>query len=122
MHRNRRRLISSFYHALRGIFYACRGERNMVIHLIIAFTVLTTAFLIHLDKFEFLIILLCIAFVLTLETINTAFEYMVDLFHGKQENVIVKMLKDVASAAVLMASIFSAIIGLWIFLPRLLNF
>lgn len=92
----------------------------MIIHLTIAFIVLTLAFLIHLDKTEFLIVLLCIAFVLTLETINTAFEYMVDLFHGPTENAIVKILKDVTSAAVLIASIFSAIIGIWIFLPKLI--
>lgn len=116
---HRRKLILSFYHALRGIYYACRNERNMIIHLVIAFIVLTVAFLLHLEKIEFLIILLCIAFVLTLETINTAFEYMVDLFHGKEENTVVMMLKDVASAAVLMASIFSAIIGLWIFMPKI---
>lgn len=117
---HRRKLSQSFYHALRGVYYACRNERNMIIHLIIAFIVLTAAFLLHLEKIEFLIILLCIALVITLETINTAFEYMVDLFHGPKENAIVKMLKDVTSAAVLIASIFSAIIGLWIFLPKIL--
>jgi diacylglycerol kinase len=114
---HRRKLISSFYHAARGIYYACRNERNMIIHIIIAFMVLTVSFLLHLDKIEFLIVLICIASVLTLETINTAFEYMVDLFHGKAENTIVMMLKDFTSAAVLIASIFSVIIGLWIFLP-----
>ncbi|MFC1709054.1 diacylglycerol kinase family protein [Candidatus Omnitrophota bacterium] len=117
---HRRKLIQSFYHATRGIYYACRNERNMIIHLVIALMVLTASFLLHLDKVEFLIILICIALVLALETINTAFEYMVDLFHGTKENTIVMMLKDVTSAAVLIASIFSSIIGLWVFLPRIL--
>lgn len=118
---HRRKLVLSFYHAIRGMYYACRNERNMIIHLAIALVVLIASFVLGMDKAEFLIILLCIALVLTLETINTAFEYMVDLFHGKEENTIVMMLKDVASAAVLIASIFSAIIGLWIFLPLLLG-
>ncbi|MFH1622328.1 MAG: diacylglycerol kinase family protein [Candidatus Omnitrophota bacterium] len=118
---HRRKLIQSFFHAIKGIYYACRNERNMIIHIIIAFIVLTTAFLLHLEKIEFLIILICIALVLTLEIVNTAFEYMVDLFHGKQENTIVMMLKDVASAAVLIASIFSAIIGVWILLPKIMT-
>jgi len=92
----------------------------MIIHLVIASIVVICSFVFGLAKMEFLIVLICIAFVLTLETVNTAFEYMVDLFHGTKENSIVKMLKDVASAAVLIASIFSAIIGIWIFLPRIL--
>jgi diacylglycerol kinase len=118
----RRRLIQSFVHAIRGLYYACRNERNMIIHLVIAFIVLTMSFLLHLDKIEFLIVLVCIALVLTLETINTAFEFMVDLFHGPEINPVVKILKDIASAAVLIASIFSAIIGIWIFLPRVIQY
>lgn len=119
---HRRKLIQSFIHATRGLYYACRNERNMIIQLVIAFIVLFMSFLLHLDKIEFLIILICIAIVLASETINTAFEFLVDLFHGSQTNTIVKILKDTASAAVLIASIFSAIIGIWIFLPKIINF
>lgn len=117
---HRRRLIQSFFHAIRGIYYACHNERNMIIHLVIAFIVLTMSFLLHLEKIEFLIVLVCITLVLTLETINTAFEFMVDLFHGAEMNTIVMMLKDIASAAVLIACIFSTIMGIWIFLPKLI--
>jgi diacylglycerol kinase len=116
---HRRRLVKSFFHAIRGIYYACRNERNMLIHIVIAAMVLFASFLFHLDKIEFLIVLICISLVLTLETINTAFELMVDLFHGPKENVIIKMLKDIASAAVLISCIFSAIIGIYIFFPKI---
>ena len=118
---HRRRLIQSFVHAIKGIYYACCSERNMIIHIIIAIIVLIMSFLLHLEKVEFLILLVCIAFVLTLETINTAFEFMVDLFHGSKINVVVKMLKDIASGAVLIACIFSVIIGALIFLPKLIK-
>jgi len=115
-HRN---LIKSFAHAVRGFYYAVRGERNMKIHLVIATGVLCASFMLHLSITERLIILLCIALVLVTEMINTAFEYMVDLFHGPKINPVVKMLKDVASSAVLLASIFSAIIGTCIFWGKL---
>ncbi|MDD5006271.1 MAG: diacylglycerol kinase family protein [Candidatus Omnitrophica bacterium] len=117
---HRRKLIRSFINAAKGLYYVCRNERNMIIHLGIAFIVIAMSFFLHLDKIEFLIVLVCIALVLTLETINTAFECMVDLFHGAKINSIVKMLKDIASAAVLLACIFSAIVGVWIFLPKLM--
>lgn len=118
---HRRKIVQSFVHAIRGMYYACRNERNMIIHLVIASIVLAMSFALHLEKIEFLIVLVCIAMVLTLETINTAFEFMVDLFHGSEINTVVKMLKDIASAAVLIASIFSAIIGIWIFLPKIIK-
>lgn len=117
---HRRNLFQSFIHAGRGLYYAIRGERNMIIHLVCAFLAITLSFLFRLERDEFIIILLCIAFVLVTETINTAFEYMVDLFHGHKIDPLVRMLKDVASAAVLLASIFSAIIGIWIFSAKML--
>jgi diacylglycerol kinase len=93
----------------------------MLIHIIIATIVVIMSFLLQLDKIEFLIVLLCIAMVLITEMINTSFEFMVDLFHGAKISPVVKMLKDIASAAVLVASVFSAIIGVWIFLPKLIS-
>lgn len=117
----RRNLIQSFIHALKGMYYACRNERNMTVHLFIGFIVILASFVLHLDKIEFLIVLICIAMVLIAEIINTAFEFMVDLFHGAKISSVVKMLKDTASAAVLVASIFSAIIAALIFLPKILK-
>jgi len=117
---HRPNLIQSFIHAAKGLYYSVHGERNMIIHLIISISVVVMAYLLHLDKIEFIIILICIALVLVTETINTAFEYMVDLFHGAKIDPIVKILKDVSSAAVLIASIFSAIVGILIFYPRLI--
>ena len=118
---HRRNIIESFIHAIKGMYYACRSERHMIIHLIVALIVIVMSFLLQLDKIEFLIVLVCIALVLIAELINTAFEFMVDLFHGAKISTVVKMLKDIASAAVLLACIFSAIIGIWIFLPILLR-
>ena len=88
---HRKNLVRSFIHAIKGFFYAVRGERNMIIHLIIAFFVIVFSFLLHLEKIEFLIILVCIALVLVTETINTAFEYMVDLFHGHKIDPVIKI-------------------------------
>ena len=118
---HRRNIIQSFTHALKGAYYACCSERNMLIHIAIATAVVIVSFLVHLDKIEFLIVLLCIAMVLITEMINTSFEFMVDLFQGAKISPVVKMLKDIASAAVLVASVFSAIIGVWIFLPKVIK-
>ena len=117
----RRNPLLSFVHATRGLYYAVREERNIVFHLVIAFGVIVSSIILGLEKIEFLIVLLCIALVLIAETINTAFEYMVDLFHGPKIDPLVKILKDVASAAVLIACMVSVIIGLYIFIPKIVR-
>jgi diacylglycerol kinase (ATP) len=63
---------------------------------------------------EWLILLLCIGLVLSLETINTAIEYLVDFVEPNQ-NSKAGAIKDLSSAAVLIASIISVIIGIMIF-------
>jgi diacylglycerol kinase len=72
----------------------------------------------EITKTEWILSLFCIALVLSLEAINSAIEYLVDLaspdFHP-----LAKKSKDIAAAAVLIAAIFALIIGLLIFLPYL---
>ncbi len=64
-------------------------------------------------------VLLCSGSVLCLEMLNSALEKLADIvepaFHPQ-----IKIVKDVAAGAVLLASIMSAIIGTIIFLPEIL--
>jgi Diacylglycerol kinase len=66
-------------------------------------------------------VLFCIGLVISLEMINSAIERYCDLvttdFHPG-----IKVIKDVAAGAVLVASITSLIIGLIIFIPALVQF
>ena len=56
--------------------------------------------------------------VLALELVNTAIERTVDLV-TKDYHDLAKAAKDVAAGAVLIMSMFSVIIGLIIFIPKL---
>ena len=56
---------------------------------------------------------------MSLELVNTAVEATVDLA-TKVYDPLAKKAKDAAAGAVLIAAIFAAIIGLWIFVPKLL--
>ena len=60
------------------------------------------------------------ALVLSLELMNTALENVVDLVTEEKKQK-AKIAKDAAAGAVLVAAIFSVIIGISIFLPRLLS-
>jgi diacylglycerol kinase (ATP) len=79
-----------------------------------AFVVLSLAFYFRVSKYDWGILLLCIGLVLSLELFNSAVEKLCDLVMPEKHPKI-KYIKDVMAAAVLMACLFTAIIGLIIF-------
>lgn len=114
-------LADSFYHAYEGIKYSVVQERNLHIHLIFTVLVIVFGCLFSISYVEWLICLVLIALVISLELINTAIESVVDLVTTK-ENPIAKVAKDTASGAVLVSAFISAFIGLIIFVPKIFDF
>lgn len=112
------KLIKSFTNAFHGIAFLFKSQLNARIELIIAFIVIVFGFVFKISPTEWILIVLCIALVLAFEGINTAIEIFADKLHpGFDENI--GKAKDVAAGAVLIASIFAAVIGFIIFVPRL---
>ena len=116
-----KRLRNSFKYASEGILQAYRGEQNLKIHTFIAIIVIVFGFFLKISYIEWLICLLLIGLVLMAEFFNTAIEYTVDLASPKI-HPLAKSAKDIASAGVLVISLISAITGLVIFLPKLIDF
>lgn len=110
----------SMNHALDGINYTIEHERNFKIEIIIAMVVLLAGFFFKVSKVEWIILLLTIASVLALELINTSIERCVDLV-TKDYHELAKNAKDVSAGAVLLMSLFSAGVGIIIFLPKILE-
>lgn len=115
-----KRLIKSFSNASRGIAYLFNSQINARIELIITILVIISGIYFNISHVEWLVILLCIALVLGLEGVNTALETLSNKLHPGFDREIGKT-KDIAAGAVLIASIFAAIIGFVIFVPRFLN-
>lgn len=115
-----KRLVHSFKYASDGIIQAYKGEQNLKIHTLVAILVIIAGFLLEIDYVEWLVVLVLIGLVLTCEFFNTAIEYTVDLASPKI-HPLAKAAKDTASAGVLMMSIISAIVGIMIFLPKIIN-
>ena len=118
---DRKRLVSSFKFAGQGIVQAYRGEQNLRIHTFMAVLVIVFGVFLRISYFEWISCLLLIALVLMAEFFNTAIEYVVDLASPKV-HPLAKAAKDVASAGVLMMAIISAVVGLIIFVPKLIDF
>ena len=112
-------IINSFKYALEGIFTALKAEKNMKIHFLIIILVIVLGIILKISKAEWIICIILFGLVISMELINTAIENTVDLI-TKEKNEQAKIAKDVAAGAVLVSAITSAIIGLIIFVPKIL--
>lgn len=107
-----------FQNAFRGIPAGIRGQSSFSIHFAVAAGVLVLAKMVQCQRWEWVILLLCIGLVLTAELFNSALEHLArGLCNEHNEQVGAAL--DIASAAVLVASAFSAVIGLMILGPRI---
>ncbi len=111
-------LPKAFLNAFNGLRYFFLHERNGKIQLGISVIVIALATYFQITTMEWVSILLCTGAVLGLEMMNSAVEKLCDLVHTDYHPVI-KIIKDVAAASVLWASIISSVIGCIIFLPKL---
>lgn len=114
-----RAFINRVRFALQGWAAFFSKETNGQIQLCVAVVVVIIGFIFDLSNTEWIAILGCIGMILALEMINSAIEKFCDLVHP-EKHAAIKFIKDVAAGAVLWAAVMAAIIGLIIFLPKLL--
>ncbi len=113
-----RSIVWSFNHAIDGIVYALRTQRNMRIHVTAATLVLVAALFFRVSRIEFLALLLTVAFVIGTELVNTAVEATIDVATQSFDPV-AKIGKDVAAGAVLVSSICAVGVGYVVFFGRI---
>ena len=112
-------VLKSFKYAFSGISYVLKTSRNFKIQLIFAVTSLMIGFLLQISQSNYLILIATIMSVLILEILNTSIESIVDLVVKKEFSSLAKISKDTSAGAVLLASINSVIIALYIFVPKI---
>lgn len=111
---------NAFLFALHGLRYVFVNERNFRIEIISATAVCIAAYVLHISAIEWFVVVLNIGFVISAELINTAIEKLCDLV-SKEKNPLIKIVKDVAAGAVLLAAFVAFICGLIIFVPAFLK-
>lgn len=112
-------MMKSFRYAFEGIVTALKRERNMKIHFGMMIMVIIAGFLFQINRYEWFACLFCFGLVISLELVNTAIEETANTI-DKKYDASIKIIKDIAAGAVLVAAIIAAIIGLLIFLPKIL--
>jgi len=111
----------SFKLALEGIWYALHTQPNFLIHSFAAIFAVVLGTLVNISQVEWLILSLTIVIVFTAEMINTAIESMTDLITTEHRKS-AKIAKDVSAGMVLTAAIGSVVVGVLIFLPKIISF
>jgi len=112
--------LRSTTHALRGLGIFLRTTHNSWLHIFFSILAIYLGFMFRISEMEWIAIILAIGLVIVAEALNTAFEIDINLtcpdYHPYARDT-----KDVAAGAVLVAVLVSGIIGLIVFLPRILN-
>ena len=111
-------VLRSFGPALAGLAWALKAQRNLQVHAMA--TVLATVFGIWLQlaAWEWCVVLLAVGLVWAAELLNTAIEVLADRVSKEREEPI-RLVKDAAAAAVLVAALAALGVGLVVFLPKL---
>lgn len=115
-----KRFLLSFKYCYEGLRYTFYNEQNIIVMFFFAIIALVLGMIFKITYTERLVIVLLIGMVMSLELINSAIEATVDLVTEKN-NPKAKIAKDCASGAVGFASIVALIIGIMIFLPKILE-
>jgi undecaprenol kinase len=114
-------LLRSFGYAGQGVKHTWRTQQNFRIHVLVSVCVLLAGAVVGLSAAEWAVIILTIGVVMQAELFNTAIEAIVDKA-SPEHHPLAKAAKDCAAGAVVLSAIAAVIIGVIIFVPKLLRF
>ena len=117
--KNKRNFITSVKDCINGLNFIMINELNFKREIVLAILALIVSYILKVSKIEFIIILLIIALVIVSEIFNTAIEKTVDLC-TKEYNELARIAKDVSAFAVLTMCMFALVIGIIIFVPKII--
>ncbi len=104
--------------ALNGLKTAWQEETSFRLQVGAMLLVIVLGWAFDISKVEWLLVFIAVGFVLSAEVFNTALEELCDKFRAEHDPHIGKI-KDLAAAAVLIASLVSLVIGVMVFFPHI---
>ncbi|MGB5417544.1 diacylglycerol kinase [Algibacter sp.] len=110
--------LKSVGYAFKGALLLLKTEASIKIQFVIALIVTAAGFYFNISNNEWIIQILAIGLVMSIEGMNTAIEEIANFIHPERHEKI-GLIKDIAAGAVFIASVFASIIGLIIYLPKI---
>ena len=98
-----------------------RNEANFKVQIIIAILAIILGFIFDISYLEWFVQLMAIAIVLAAEAFNTSLEKMANFVH-KQHHPEIGKIKDISAAACLIVSVLALVIGVLLYLPKIIPF
>ena len=92
---------------------------NAQIHLIVVVVTISLGFICEISGNEWLALIIALGFLISMEAMNTALERLSDYACHKEIHPVIKKVKDLAAAAVLIAALSVLTVGIIIFLPKI---
>lgn len=114
--------FKKFGYAFRGIYVSLKEESSLVVHFVIGTIVMVLGIILNseMSYTDWCIVVLLVAIIISMELLNTAIENIIDVVMFEY-NVNAKKIKDISAAATLVLTIASVVIGLIIFIPKIIN-
>jgi diacylglycerol kinase (ATP) len=109
--------VGSLKLAIKGIGYLFLYHRNMRIIFMLGIAVLLLGLHFNLKGIELVALCITVTLVFMAEIFNTAIEMMIDMFIDKY-HTLVKLVKDIAAAVVLLASLNAIAVGYILFVRK----
>ena len=110
----------SFKHAISGLGYVFKNHPNVKVHGLVGLMAIIAGWVLEISTGEWLIISFTIVLVMMAELVNTAIESMTDLITTEYRQK-AKVAKDVSAGMVLVTAVGAVIVGLVIFLPKIVS-
>ena len=115
-----KRFLKSFKYSIEGLKYAYKNEQSLFIHFIATVLAIILGLTFKISHMEWAVLCIALGVVLASELINTAIEAAVDLI-TLEINPLAKIAKDCGSAATFVFSMIAAVIGIIIFIPKIMH-
>jgi len=110
--------LKSIRYAFRGALLLLKTEASIQIQFVIAALVTFAGIYFKISATEWIVQILVIGLVMSLEGLNTAIEKMADFIHPEHHNKI-GFIKDISAGAVFLAAVLAVIVGLFIYIPKI---
>jgi diacylglycerol kinase len=113
------KFFKSLSFALNGIWEVIKTQRNFRIQLILLSCAIILGFVLHITIHSWYAIIIVSGMVLISEMFNTAIEKIVDFISPEWKKK-AGLIKDISAGAVFVSSLIALIIGIMIFVPRII--